>query len=226
MHSVTLCLQYLKLRLMNWKESLLDCPSGLKMTFSFYECLQLLGYCNLFKIEKNREELRVSRCSFWFFLVTIFAVFVKVKDLPRPFGGWLYRVLTWLDILTPLALVKWILCTALYGRNWFFLSLPRSSQAHVPPLPASHLQVASWSDKLKQSRGCWSLNQNSLHAFSASAPFFLQKQRKQPELPTCQEEMIHRQPKGFSMAMLQGHWHKMPVFIAALNLTHSSVSFH
>lgn len=170
--------------------------------------------------------MRVSRCSFWFFLVTIFAVFVKVKDLPHPFGGWLYRVLTWLDILTPLALVKLILCTALYGRNGFFLSLPLSSQAHVPPLPASHLQVTSWSDKLKQSRGCWSLNQNSLHAFSASAPFFLQRQRKQPQLPTCQEEMIHRQPKGFSMAMLQGHWHKLPVFIAALNLTHSSVSFH
>lgn len=75
---------------------------------------------------------------------------------------------------------------------------------HVPPLPALHLQVASWSDKLRQSRVCGSLNQHSLHAFSSSSPFFLQRQRKQPQLPTCQEEMSHRQPLDFSQRLLCG----------------------
>lgn len=74
----------------------------------------------------------------------------------------------------------------------------------VPPLPALHLQVASWSDKLRQSRGCGSLNQHSLHAFSASSPFFLQRQRKRPQLPTCQEEMSHRQPLDFYQRLFCG----------------------
>lgn len=74
----------------------------------------------------------------------------------------------------------------------------------VPPLPALHLQVASWSDKLRQSRGCGSLNQHSLHAFRASSPFFLLRQRKQPQLPTCQEEMSHRQPLDFYQRLFCG----------------------
>lgn len=43
---------------------------------------------------KTREELRVMHCSCWFFLVTIFALVVKVKGSPHPLGGWLYRVLS------------------------------------------------------------------------------------------------------------------------------------
>lgn len=68
----------------------------------------------------------------------------------------------------------------------------------VPPPSALHLQVISRSDKLRQGRGCGSLNQRSLHASSADSPFFLQRRWKQPRLPTCQEEMSHRPPPGLS----------------------------
>lgn len=130
---------------------------------------------------KTRGESRVMHHNCWFFLVAVFVLVFKVKDFPDALGGWLHRVLSWLDILTPLALDRWILCAAFYGGNRLFLYLPLSSQAYVPHLLALHLQVASWSDKLRQSKGCGSLNQHSLHAFSACSPFFLQRQRKQPQ---------------------------------------------
>lgn len=65
-------------------------------------------------------------------------------------------------------------------------------------------QVTSWSDELRQGKGCGSLNQHSLHAFSVSSLFFLQRQRKRPQLPTCQEEMSHRQPLDFSQRLFCG----------------------
>lgn len=146
---------------------------------------------------------------------------VKVKDSPHPLGGWLFGVLSWLDILTPLAFDRWILCTALYGGNGLFLSLPLSSQASVPPLLALHLQVASWCDKLRQCRGCGSLNQRSLHAFSASFPFFFLQRRKEAtsaaHLPGGNESQTTPGlfSRGFSVAELQGHWHKLSALIAA-----------
>ena len=115
----------------------------------------------------------MTDCSHWFFLVTVFAFVVKVKDLPHPLGGW-NRILSWLDILSPLVLDRWILCPALYeGIDCFPLFIGR-----VPPLPALQLQVASWSDKLRRSRACGSLNQYSLHALRARSPFFLQCQKQ------------------------------------------------
>lgn len=47
-------------------------------------------------------------------LVAILGLLVKYSL--HPLGGWLHRV-SWLDILTPLALDRWILCSALYGGN-------------------------------------------------------------------------------------------------------------
>lgn len=112
------------------------------------------------------------------------------------YRGWIFSLLwLWSDGFFALLCME--------GIDSFFPS-PLSSQARVPPLPALHLRVASWSDKLRQSRGCGSLNQHSLHAFTASSPFFLQRQRKQPQLPTCQEEMTHRQPLDFSQRRFCG----------------------
>lgn len=69
----------LRLTKMNWDESLVDFPSGLKLTsFSSYECIYLHACSNLFQIGKTRGELKVMRCSYWFFSVTIFALVVKV----------------------------------------------------------------------------------------------------------------------------------------------------
>lgn len=78
-----LCIEWLcaslRLTKMNWEDSLVDFPSGLKLTsFSSYECIYLHACFNLFKIQKNREELRLMHCSYWFFSVTIFALVVKV----------------------------------------------------------------------------------------------------------------------------------------------------
>lgn len=207
--TVWLCVS-LEVRKMNWEESLLDFQSGLKLTsFSSYECIPLHGYSNLFKIEKperNWEWCIAAIGSSWLLSLHLLS---RLKTGLIHFEAGSTGFLSWLDILTPLALGRWILCTALYGGNWqswetrlSFLSALFTS--HVPSLPALHLQVASWSDKLRQGRGCGSLNQRSLHAFSASSPFFLQRQRKQPRLPTCQEEMSHRQPLDFSQRLFCG----------------------
>lgn len=138
----------------------------------------------LFETEKSREVWRVMHCSYLFFLVTIFALVVEVKDWPDPLGHRLYTVLSWPDILSisysfgfvqidSLRCFVWIELTEQRNLSLSFLSALFTG--HVSSLPALHLQVASWSDKLRQSKGCGSLNQCALHAFSARSPFFLQR---------------------------------------------------
>lgn len=125
------------LLLWNWgkwieKKAHFDLPSGLKLTsFSSYECIHLHGYSNLFKNWRKKPKRNWKTVGSR--RVSIFVLVVKVKGSAHPLVGWLCRVLSWLDILTPLALDRWILCTALYGGNWFVpcrsLRRPVSSSA-------------------------------------------------------------------------------------------------
>lgn len=55
------------------------------------------------------------------------------------------------------------------------------------------------------------------------SPFFLQRQRKKPQLPTCQEEMSHRQPLDFSQRLFCGCAPR-PLAQSALSPTQSSLT--
>lgn len=183
----------------------LDYPCGLKLiSFSSYECMHLHGYSSLFQIEKPYGNwdwfIAAAAGSSWRLSLLLLSrlkscLIYRAGGSTGFYRGWIFSQLQlWTDGFFALLCMEEI--DSLFPR--------RSVAGRVPPLPALHLQVASWSDKLGQSRDCGSLNQHSLHAFSASSPFFLQRQRKRPRPPTCQEEMSHRQPLDFYLRLFCG----------------------
>lgn len=114
------------------------------------------------------------------------------------YRGWIFFLL--------LALDRWILCTALYGGGNRLLLLPhrplhRAVSLLCPPY-ICRSPLCLISPGRAEAAG-HSISTRCMLSERA-APFFLQRHRKQPKLPTCHEEMSHGQPLDFSHRRFSG----------------------
>lgn len=191
-----------------WKENLL------RFLFFFFlpcwkenspeECFPFSGFSHFLKkkktVRREKNQSDTPRDALQLLLESVFVIVVKVKDLPHTWRGWLYRFsFSRLGFLTLLPLEGWILHSAMYD-----------GIVSLFPLLTPTLWFAPWSDKLRHGKGCGSLNQHSLHALSVGSPFFSKGRKKQPQLPTCQQQMSHGQPLDFSQRLYCG-WARRPL---------------
>lgn len=197
---------------MNWegekKKSLLDFLSGLKLTFSSYECIHLHVYSKLRDWEWCVRALASSRLLSSHLLSRL-----KTRLVRRGVGsaglyrGWMFPLLFWLRTDGSSA----PLCTE---GNWLFLRSPLSSQPHICRSPLGPISSG-------RGEAAGHSISSSPHAFPARSPFFFSSPK--PEETTSANPPARRKwvtddpwtfPRGRSVAGLQGHWHKLSALAA------------
>lgn len=222
--TVWLCVS-LEVRKMNWEESLLDFQSGLKLTsFSSYECIPLHGYSNLFKIEKperNWEWCIAAIGSSWLLSLHLLSR-LKTGLIHFEAGstgfyhGWIFSLLwLWADGFFALLCMEGIdraekpdfLSSVLSSQVMSLLCLPYICRLPLGLISSGRAEAVGHSI-------------SALCMLSVPAlPFFSKGRGNNLGCPPARRKWVTDNPwtfpKGYSVALLQGHWHTCSAFIAA-----------
>ena len=183
----------------------------------------------LFKTGKTREELRVMHCSYLLYLVTIFALVVKVKDWAHPLGDRLYTVLPWPDILSISHSFGFVQIDSLHCFVWMELTELRKTSVFLSSVLSSQgMSLLCLPYICRLPLGLISSGRAKAVGHSISAlcmlsvpalPFFSKGRGSNLGCPPARRKWVTDNPwtfpRGYSVALLQGHWHTGSAFMAA-----------